>query len=67
MSDTDERLAKLESRLAYLERHLEQQDREMLKQSEHLKLLTREFTKLKDKTEDLAEGKSLPQEKPPHY
>ena len=65
MPTDDERFNDLEARLTYLERHLEQQDREMLKQAERLALLTRELTGLKNRVEGL-DDKGMPaQEKPP--
>ncbi|MBC2594577.1 SlyX family protein [Ruficoccus amylovorans] len=67
MSSDQERFNDLEARIAYLERHLEQQDREMLKQAERLALLTRELTSLKGRVQGM-DDKGMPaQEKPPHY
>ncbi len=67
MSTDHERFHDLEARIAHLERHLEQQDREMLKQAERLALIMREFKALKGRVDGL-DDKSLPaQEKPPHY
>ncbi|MGE9294507.1 MAG: SlyX family protein [Puniceicoccales bacterium] len=67
-TDHEERFNELEARIAYLERHLEQQDREMLKQAERITLLTRELSKLKGRVDDGLDGSSMPaQERPPHY
>lgn len=67
MPTDHERFTDLESRIAHLERHLEQQDREMFKQSERLALLTRELTALKGRFENHGESGLPAQEKPPHY
>ncbi|MEM9227342.1 MAG: SlyX family protein [Verrucomicrobiota bacterium] len=67
MPNDDERQERLETRLAYLERHLEQQDRGILKQSEQLGRLLEELKQQKQQLEALSESKPLPSEKPPHY
>lgn len=59
---------RLEEKISFLERHIEQQDREIYAQSERLEQLARELKALKSKVESLDEGTSLPpDEKPPHY
>lgn len=61
-------IVRLETRIAYLERHIEEQDREIYRQGELLKRLVRESEKLRERLEDVADSKDMPaNERPPHY
>ncbi len=66
MSDLSKR--ELESKIAFLERHVEEQDRVILKLSQNLASLTEEIGNIKQAMQ--AAEQSLPghpDEKPPHY
>jgi SlyX protein len=60
------RLERLEERLAWLERHVVEQDKAMLEQSETLDRLTRELLTLRERAEN-APPPLDPHERPPHY
>jgi len=61
-------VVRLETRLAYLERHVEEQDREIYRQAELIRRLVRESEKLRERVEDMEDGDgSAGSERPPHY
>jgi len=60
------RLERLEERLAWLERHVVEQDKAMLEQSETLDRLTRELITLRERAEN-APSPLDANERPPHY
>lgn len=68
---SDARLERLEERLAWLERHVEEQDKVMLAQAETLDRLRAELRLLRDRAAALSgEGAgpvSPADERPPHY
>ena len=63
---SDERLARLEERIAWLERHVLEQDKVMLTQGEELKRLRGQLELVRERvaSRDLPLD---PNEKPPHY
>ncbi|MBK1859524.1 SlyX family protein [Cerasicoccus arenae] len=66
--DQQDAIIRLESRLTYLERHIEEQDREIYRQSEQLLKLTRESENLRNRLQSMADAKDMPSdERPPHY
>jgi SlyX protein len=68
---SDVRLDRLEERLAWLERHVEEQDKVMLEQAETIDRLRAELRLLRDRTSapsgDNASPVSPADERPPHY
>ncbi|WP_269540047.1 SlyX family protein [Cerasicoccus fimbriatus] len=60
-------IIRLESQLAHLQRHVEQQDREIYRQGELLKRVVQQSEKLRERMEDMADAKDIPNERPPHY
>lgn len=67
----NERLTRLEEKIAYLERHVTEQDKAMLEMSDAIGGLRRELKTLRDRTVSAepgaAEPDSLMSERPPHY
>ncbi len=69
----NERLQRLEEKIAYLERHVTQQDKAMLEMFDELAALRREVLTLRDRAGRNATGggagggDELPDERPPHY
>ena len=69
----NERLQRLEEKIAYLERHVTQQDKAMLELFDELAALRREVLTLRDRAGRNAtggvagSGEELPDERPPHY
>lgn len=67
----DERVRKLEERVAWLEHHVTQQDKAMLDMSRQLDRLQAELLRVRDRVSTAAEaagGLSDPAaERPPHY
>ena len=59
----------LEAKITFLERHVEQQDKEILRLSQELAIVAKELSALRGKVEDQAEPKNepSPDERPPHY
>lgn len=68
---SDARIDRLEERLAWLERHVEEQDKVMLAQSETLDRLRAELRLLRDRAASLSGDNAGPaspaDERPPHY
>ena len=68
---SDARLDRLEERLAWLERHVEEQDKVMLAQAETIDRLRAELRLLRDRmVAQPADGLDRPSpsdERPPHY
>ncbi len=66
MSDLTQK--ELESKIAFLERHVEEQDKVILKMSQNLESITAEVTAIKHSMQSAEQSLSnLPDEKPPHY
>jgi SlyX protein len=67
----DERLNRLEERIAWLERHVTEQDRAMLDLTELVEKLRHEVLRLRDRSAEAAGGASpgidAGSERPPHY
>lgn len=59
-------LARLEERIAWLERHVQEQDRVMLSQGEELKRLQESLVSLRERL-STRETPLDPDERPPHY
>jgi len=68
-SPNDERLLRLEERVAWLERHVAAQDRAMLEQAEALHRLKSDNRALRDRLESApgAGGNEEKEPPPPHY
>ena len=64
-------IEKLQERIAYLEKHIEEQDAEMFQQSRRLDLAVQLLKKLESRFTNLEQGESggsaPADEKPPHY
>jgi SlyX protein len=73
VNEADERLRRLEEKIAYLERHVTEQDRAMLEFSRAHDALRRELKTLRERGEPRATGAGEPggetaaDERPPHY
>ncbi len=65
----EERLTKLESKLAFQEQTIETLNEVVIEQQEQIKKLEQEMKRLREETEAfLDSGNTLPlQERPPHY
>lgn len=65
----NERLLRLEEKVAYLERHVTEQDKAMLELADEVARLRAEVKLYRDRMRSGAEGGSdeLPDERPPHY
>jgi SlyX protein len=67
----DERLERVEERLAWLERHVLEQDRVMLALTEELQRLKRESAAVRERVAGAEGGAGAgpvpPDERPPHY
>jgi SlyX protein len=68
---SDARIDRLEERLAWLERHVEEQDKVMLEQAEHLDRLRAELRLLRERAASGQGGagdvNEPTDERPPHY
>jgi SlyX protein len=66
---TDERLLRLEEKIAHLERHVTEQDKAMLEMAGELAALQREVRRLREPRPEPSAGggNELPDERPPHY
>ncbi|WP_309386759.1 SlyX family protein [Cerasicoccus frondis] len=65
--DDQDAIVRLESQLAHLQRHVEEQDREIYRQGEIINRLVQESKKLRERMQDMADSKDIPNERPPHY
>ncbi len=61
---SDERMLRLEEKIAYLERHVTEQDKAMLEMAEEIAGLRREVKRLRDRP---AGESAAGDERPPHY
>ena len=69
-SETENRIARLEERLAWFERHVAEQDKAMLELSDLVDRLRREVLALRDRSAAGASGAGAvdsADERPPHY
>jgi SlyX protein len=67
---SNERIDRLEERLAWLQRHVTEQDKAMLEMAGHIDRLKGELTRLKQRSESAptgTEGTGIEFERPPHY
>jgi SlyX protein len=62
----DNRLERMEERIAWLERHVQEQDKVMLAQSEELSNLRQALINLRERSAS-REAPLDPNERPPHY
>lgn len=63
-----EPLQELETKIAFLERHIEEQDRVILKLHQKVANIAQEFSQLKTALQASPSSSSeIPDEKPPHY
>ena len=62
-------IQKLENKIAFLERHVEEQDKEMLRMNRELAMLAKGLTDLRDRFDSQSEAKNeaSEDERPPHY
>ncbi len=70
LSETDNRIARLEERLAWFERHVAEQDKAMMELSDLVERLRREVLALRERGAGGAAGMSGAEqadERPPHY
>jgi len=67
MNDFD--IQNMEIKISYLERHVEEQDKEILRLNQEIALVAKELTRLKGKFESQQDSKNdAPvDERPPHY
>ncbi len=66
----DERLQRLEEKIAYLERHVTEQDKAMLELADEIAALRRELRAFRERGPRAGGpegGEELPPERPPHY
>lgn len=63
----EERLLRLEEKIAYLERHVTAQDRAMLELTEELDALRRELRRVREARADAGTAPEPADERPPHY
>jgi len=63
----EERLLRLEEKIAYLERHVTAQDRAMLELTEELDALRRELRRVREARADASAAPEPADERPPHY
>ena len=64
---SEERLLRLEEKIAYLERHVTAQDRAMLELTEELDALRRELRRVREARADAGPAPEPADERPPHY
>ncbi len=64
---SEERLLRLEEKIAYLERHVTAQDRAMLELTEELDALRRELRRVREARADAGASPEPADERPPHY
>lgn len=67
---SNERIDRLEERLAWLQRHITEQDKAMLEMAGQLDRFKAEITRLKQRSESAPsgpEGAEAESERPPHY
>ena len=66
---SNERIDRLEERLAWLQRHVVEQDKAMLEMAGHLDRLKAELTRLRQRAEPAAApaDANAVEERPPHY
>ena len=67
---SNERIDRLEERLAWLQRHITEQDKAMLEMAGQLDRLKAELTRLKQRSDSAPsgpEGAGPESERPPHY
>jgi SlyX protein len=67
MRELNERLERLEERLAWFERHVTQQDRAMLEMAEEMARLRAELSLMRDRVDGSGGSEAGGIEKPPHY
>jgi SlyX protein len=64
----NERINRLEEKIAYLERHVTEQDKAMLEMADTIAKLQRELTRLREGgARGSGDHEELPDERPPHY
>jgi SlyX protein len=63
----EERLLRLEEKIAYLERHVTAQDRAMLELTEELDTVRRELRRLREGRGEPGSAPEPADERPPHY
>jgi SlyX protein len=64
---SEERLLRLEEKIAYLERHVTAQDRAMLELTEELAALRRELRRVRETRAEAGPAPEPADERPPHY
>ncbi len=64
---SEERLLRLEEKIAYLERHVTAQDRAMLELNEELDALRRELRRVRETRAEAGAAPEPADERPPHY
>lgn len=68
---SNERIDRLEERLAWLQRHVTEQDKAMLEMAGQLDRLKAELVRMKQRADDTAgaagAGGAAAEERPPHY
>ena len=64
---SEERLLRLEEKIAYLERHVTAQDRAMLELTEELDALRRELRRVREARAAAGAAPEPADERPPHY
>ncbi|MFZ9746529.1 MAG: SlyX family protein [Opitutaceae bacterium] len=64
---SEERLLRLEEKIAYLERHVTAQDRAMLELTEELDAFRREVRRLREARAEAGSAPEPAEERPPHY
>ncbi len=64
---SEERLLRLEEKIAYLERHVTAQDRAMLELTEELDALRRELRRVRETRAEAGAAPEPADERPPHY
>lgn len=62
----NERIERLEEKIAYLERHVTEQDKAMLEMADTIDQLRRELGRLRERPRE-GGADELPDERPPHY
>jgi SlyX protein len=65
----NERINRLEEKIAYLERHVTEQDKAMLEMADEIATLRRELQRLRERPRMESRGgdEMPPDERPPHY
>lgn len=64
---SEERLLRLEEKIAYLERHVTAQDRAMLELTEELDVVRRDLRRVREARADAGAAPEPADERPPHY